>query len=99
MSALIDFWRGHVPLSRAFWTWGILGGALVGALSSILSLVLLANGAPGWLAVTVLIAHIPWNIFLLIGVWRSSERAEASASVVSAARMAMVVWVIVLSVV
>ena len=98
MSALVDFWRGNVPLSRAFWAWGILGGGLVGVLSSLLGLMLLANGAPGWLAVLILIAHIPWNIVLLIGVWRSSERSEAGQGIVNATRLAMVVWVILISV-
>ena len=99
MRALMDFWRGNVPLSRAFWAWGILGGAVVSALFSILALILLVNEAPGWLASLIFAAHIPWNIVLLIGVWRSSERSEVSREVATAARLAMAVWVVVLSLV
>ena len=39
---------------------------------------LLAAEAPAWLAMVVYAAHIPWNLVLLVGVWRSAGRGEVS---------------------
>jgi hypothetical protein len=71
---MVEFWRGGLPLGRAFWLWGILGGGIVSLLTTLLALMLLAVGAPSWLAVLVFSAHIPWNFVLLVGVWRSAGR-------------------------
>jgi hypothetical protein len=97
MRALVDFWRGEVPLSRAFWIWGIVGGGIVSLALTLVALVTLTAGAPGWLTVVIFAAHIPWNLVLLVGVWRSSERAEVRSDLAQIARLSIVVWVIVLT--
>jgi hypothetical protein len=97
MRAIVRFWYGELPLGRAFWLWGILGGFVVNLVSTLLALVLLAAHAPSWLAVLVLVAHLPWNLVLLIGVWRSAGRSEISRKTADLARMAMLAWVVALS--
>jgi len=42
--------------------------------------------------------HIPWNLVLLLGVWRSAERTEISRDTAWLTRLVMLVWVVVLSV-
>ena len=79
MQTIVEFWRGRLPLGRAFWLWGILGGGIVTLFSTLLALALLAAEAPAWLAMLVFAAHIPWNLVLLVGVWRSTERAGVAA--------------------
>lgn len=97
MRAIVDFWRGDLPLSRAFWRWGIVGGAVVGLFCTVLALVLLTAGAPGWLAAMVFSAHIPWNLVLFVGVWRSTERAEVDRGTAHLVRLTILVWVIALT--
>ncbi|HXV23103.1 MAG TPA: hypothetical protein VED46_02475 [Alphaproteobacteria bacterium] len=94
-----DFWRGDLPLGRAFWLWGILGGGIVSLASTLLALGILAGGGSGWLALAGFAAHIPWNLVLLVGIWRSSARPGIRPEVAQMARLAIVAWVIVLSVV
>jgi hypothetical protein len=96
--AVTEFWRGEVPLARAFWLWGILGGGIVSLASTLLALAVLAAGGPGWLSVAVFAAHIPWNLVLLVGVWRSSDRAEVRPDFAQIARVLIVGWVLLLSV-
>jgi hypothetical protein len=60
---------------------------------------LVAAGAPAWLAVLVFVAHIPWNLVLLVGVWRSAERPEVSPAAANLARLVILAWVVVLSLV
>jgi hypothetical protein len=97
MRTLIELWRGRLPLGRAFWLWGILGGGVVALFATILALALLTTGAPAWLAALVFAADIPWNLVLLVGVWRSAAQPEVSRDTASFVRVAMAVWVVILS--
>ena len=94
---MVEFWRGGLPLPRAFWLWGILGGGIVSLLTTLLALMLVAAGAPAWLAVLVFAAHIPWNFVLLVGVWRSAERPEVGHAAANLVRLTILCWVLVLS--
>jgi hypothetical protein len=98
MRTIIEFWHGDLPLGRAFWIWGILGGGVVSLFSTLLALALLAAEAPAWIAIMVFSAHIPWNLVLLVGVWRSTERSSVSRELAYGARLIMVAWLIALSV-
>jgi hypothetical protein len=69
----------------------------VSLFTTLLALMPLAAGAPAWLAVLVFAAHIPWNVVLLVGVWRSAGRSEASPAAANVARLSILVWVVVLS--
>ncbi len=75
----------------------MVGGGIVNLSVSILALAVLTSGAPSWLALAVFVTPIPWNLVLLLGVWRSSERAEVRTEHAQMARLAMVVWVVALS--
>ena len=94
---MVEFWRGGLPLPRAFWLWGILGGGIVSLFATLLALMLVAAGAPAWLAVLVFAAHIPWNFVLLVGVWRSARRPEVSHAAANLMRLIILLWVVVLS--
>jgi hypothetical protein len=58
---------------------------------------LVAAGAPAWLAVLVFAAHLPWNLVVLVGVWRSAGRPEVSRAAANLARSVILAWVVVLS--
>ena len=78
LGATADFfrqrWRGQVPMRRLFWRDLLLTGSLINVAASVLGLVLLASGLPGWLAVALHLAPVPYNLFLLLAVGRSPER-------------------------
>jgi hypothetical protein len=94
---IVEFFRGGLPLGRAFWRWGILGGGIVSLFATLLALTLVAAGAPAWLAVLVFAAHVPWNLVLLVGVWRSAGRPGVTPGVANLARVVILAWVAVLS--
>ena len=94
---IVEFFRGGLPLGRAFWLWGILGGGIVSLFSTLLALTLIAASAPAWLAVLAFAAHIPWNLMLLVGIWRSAGRPEVSPAAANLARTIILAWVVVLS--
>src|SRR5688572_624320 len=94
---IVEFFRGDLPLRRAFWLWGILGGTVVSLSATLLALALIAAGAPAWLAVLAFAAHIPWNFVLLVGVWRSAGQPGVTPASANLARLAILAWAVVLS--
>jgi hypothetical protein len=94
VTRLRSFWRGEVALGRAFWLWGIVGGGLVNLYVTLLGLALLAAGVPAWLAVLMLVAPIPWNLVLLVGVWRSAGQPAVARDIALAARLTILVWIV-----
>jgi hypothetical protein len=96
---IVEFWRGGLPLGRALWLWGIVGGGVISLFATLFALILVAAGAPAWLAVLVFAAPIPWNLVLLVGVWRSAGRPEVSRAAANLARLFILTWVVVLSLV
>ncbi len=98
MRTVVEFWRGGLPLGRAFWLWGILGGGLVDLLATMFALALVVAGAPTWAIVLAFVAHVPWNLVLLVGVWRSAGRPEVGRDTAHLARLAILGWVVALSV-
>src|SRR5688572_29651096 len=81
MHSIVGFWRGGVPLGRAFWLWGVLGGGVVSLFTTVFALALVTAGAPAWLAALVFALHLPWNLVLLIGVWRSAGRPDTYSAI------------------
>ena len=98
MRSVVELWRGELPLDHAFWLWGVLGGGVVALFATLLALALLTAGAPAWLAALAFAAHVPWNLVLLVGVWRSAGRPEVGGDTAFLARLVFVLWVVALSV-
>jgi hypothetical protein len=95
---VLELWRGGLSLGRAFWLWGVLGGAAVGLFTTLVAVILLAAGAPAWLAALAFAVHLPWNLVLLVGMWRSAGRPEVDRAAALLARAVMLGWVVALSV-
>jgi len=77
---------------------GHSGWGVVSLFSTLLALALLTAEAPAWIAIIVFSAHIPWNLVLLVGIWRSTERGSVSREIAYGARLIMLAWLIALSV-
>ncbi|MCU0893820.1 MAG: hypothetical protein MUD06_05755 [Rhodospirillales bacterium] len=89
---IIDLWRGRLPLADAFWTYAIFWGFLINMATTLTSLGLVVADAPGWVAALVHLAPLPWNLLVLVAVWRSAGRPEVSERLRLVARAVIVVW-------
>jgi hypothetical protein len=100
LSRLSDLWSGRLPLSAAFWNYAIFWGFLINLAATFASLaVLVAAGGtqtPGTgtalLALALHLLPIPYNLVVLVGVWRSAGRPENSANAALTARLAVSLW-------
>jgi hypothetical protein len=99
VGAIGEFVRGGLPLGRAFWVWGILGGAVVNLFATLAAVALVTAELPPWLGALAFAAPIPWNVLLLVGVWRSARRPEVKRNVGFAAQLGIAVWAAFLSLV
>lgn len=97
MSRAAQWLRGELPLSRAFWLHAIGYGSLINATTTALSFAVLAAGGPGWLAFAAFLAPIPYNLTAVLAVWRSAERYRGDAGWATAARIAVVAWALLAS--
>jgi hypothetical protein len=100
MRTVLAFWRGELGLGRSFWAWGIVGGALVNVVATLVAVALLAQDFPGWVGALAFATPLPWNVGLVVGVWRSAAHAQSrNRGAAELARIAIVAWAAALSVV
>ncbi|WP_459091981.1 hypothetical protein [Mesorhizobium sp. A556] len=85
-----NYLRGEVPLGRVFWFDMLLVGTIVNALTSAGALIVYAVDLPGWLALAIFLAPLPYNIALCLFVWRSATRKPSAWS--DMARGGAVLW-------
>jgi hypothetical protein len=90
---LLMLWAGQLSLARAFWEYAILYGLLVNMLATIASLAMLTADAPAALALLIFLVPLPYNILVLVAVWRSAGRYQGAPIWADLARAAVVLWV------
>ena len=100
MSVLKALWRGHVPLGVAFWRYAIFWGLLVNLAAALAAgaFAVVGNasaGQPGLFALAAIAAHllpIPYNVLVLVGVWRSAGNSPDTPFTATAARTFVTLW-------
>jgi hypothetical protein len=91
-------WAGEVPLAQAFWSWTVVVGTALNAASSLLAMALLAMDAPAMAAVGVFGLPIPYNVLMVVAVWRSAESYAGPRLWADLARIGVLLWAIAASV-
>lgn len=87
-------WAGDVPLPRVFWQYAIVGGFLVNLVGTILVMILATNDVATVWQVLVFSLPIPYNVLMLVAVWRSAGKYRGRPSWANLARSAIVLWTI-----
>jgi hypothetical protein len=85
-------WRGEVPLARAFWDFGIIGGTALNALTTVLSLALLAADGLETVALAAFVLPVPYNLLIVVAVWRSASAYQGRRLWAGLARLAIIAW-------
>lgn len=73
-------WCGAVALRRALWWDMCCVGTIINLAAALAALLLLAAGVPDAVGALVFFAPLPYNILLLVSVWRSAARTPGPAS-------------------
>lgn len=98
MKTLIRLWRGDLELPDAFWNWAVFGGLIVNLTSSAAFLFLIMAGQPVAAAICGYVLSVPYNIAVVVGVWRSVARYDGEQKWADLARIVTVTGMVLLSV-
>lgn len=72
-------WRGEAPLSRLYWRDMLIVGSFINLFTGFMALMIAAQGGDLWLAVMVHFATLPYNLFLVLTLWRTPGRSTMMA--------------------
>lgn len=92
-------WRGEIALARAFWQYAVAYGALLNLLATIAAFSVMASDGSPLLAIALFFTPLPYNALAVIVVWRSAARHEGDGRLADAARIAVVLWAVLLTLV
>lgn len=92
-------WRGEVPLATAFWWHAIVVGTAINVVATFAFVAVHAAHVSNVASLAVMLAPIPYNVFVAVAVWRSAGRYPGPPFHAQMARAAVVAWAIVASLV
>jgi hypothetical protein len=90
-------WCGEESLPRAFWEYAILYGTLVNLITTAGTFAVLALGLSGGIALAIHVLPIPYNIFVVVAVWRSAQHYKGPQEWGLVARIGVIVWALIAS--
>lgn len=64
-------WRGEASLSTLYWRDILMVGSVINLLTGFVALMIAAQGGEFWVAATVHFATLPYNVFLVLALWRT----------------------------
>ena len=80
-SFLARRWRGAVPMRTVFWRDMLAVGTAANLLATFIALMAASQGAPGWAAVVIHFAPMPYNVFLCVAVARARPASRPATTV------------------
>jgi hypothetical protein len=83
-------WHGEAPIDRLFWIDLMLVGTLINLAAAFAAMLLFGFKLPAWIAVAAYLAPLPYNVFLVLAVWRTTESFSGGAA--SAYRTGALLW-------
>jgi hypothetical protein len=92
-TSLKQLWLGQLPLREAFWRYAITYDLILNLAATMAALTLILAEAPIILAAIVHFLPLPYSLFAATGTWRSADRYEGNPSLVSAAKIAIIIWI------
>lgn len=98
LSFLQALWHGEVPLGQAFWWYTVVVGSLLNLVTTILFMALVSFQASAVLSVAAFVLPVPYNLFILVAVWRSADGYGGPPERALLARILTLVWAVVASV-
>jgi len=76
------FFEGKLSLPISFWVFGFIGSVVMGFVGMIIT---------QDMGMTRVVA-LPWHIFMVIGVWRSSNNYKGTKIFSILAKLMLVIW-------
>jgi hypothetical protein len=97
-ATLRKLWAGEIPLAVAFWEYTVVYGFVANLVATLGFFAAVAAEAPDALAILIFLLPVPYNLLVLVAVWRSADRHPGSRMWAELARAAAVLWFVAASV-
>jgi hypothetical protein len=89
---VLRLWRGEVGMARVFWEYAIAFGTLANLITTALAFgTYLATGSV-LLGVIIFLLPLPYNVLIVVAVWRSASRYRGPPIWATLARVVVVAW-------
>lgn len=69
-------WRGEIYLSKLYWRDILIVGSVINLFAGFIALMIAAQGGDLWVAATVHFVSLPYNVFLVLALWRTPGRSK-----------------------
>ena len=89
-----SLWAGDLPLRQAFWDYAVFWGVLLNLVTHGMFFALLLNDANSMLVALAFALPIPYNLLVIVAVWRSAGRYSGPKKWADLARLGTVVCMI-----
>jgi hypothetical protein len=89
---IADLWHGRAPLGRVFWEYAIVYGSLANLVTTLLALAAFANDLSAAVGLAIFLLPVPYNLLMVVAVWKSASRYRGPAMRATLARALIVVW-------
>jgi hypothetical protein len=89
---IADLWYGRLPLARVFWEYAIIFGSFANLVSTFAALAAFTNGAPVLLGLLLHFLPVPYNLLMVVGVWRSAANYRGAQIWATLAQALILVW-------
>ena len=87
-----DLWHGNFPLRRAFWEFAVGYGTVLNLVTTIAAFAAFASDLPDWAGLALFFLPAPYNLLMIVTVWRSASRYAGPAIWATLARALIVAW-------
>lgn len=83
-------WRGEALPNRVYWRDMLLVGSLINLFTGFVALMFAAQGGALWIAAGVHFATLPYNVFLVLALWRAPGSSQVK-------RWTSLLWLLVMT--
>lgn len=90
-------WRGWASVGTVFWRDMLIIGTGINLVTSFVSLMALGFKTPTWVAMAIFFSPLPYNVFLVIALWRCLEIQPTRYA--GTARIAALMWLAIVTVI
>jgi hypothetical protein len=89
---VLDLWYGRVPLARIFWEYAIVYGSFANLVTTFAALAAFTKGVPVAVGLLIFFLPAPYNLLMVVGVWRSAARFRGAPTWATLARASIIIW-------
>jgi len=89
---VVDLWSGRVPLARAFWEYAVAYGTVLNLLTTLAAFIAFTKDLPDAVSIALFFSPAPYNLLMIVAVWKSAARYAGRAIWATLARVCIIVW-------